>query len=165
MFITIIQLTPVWVWGLLAGLVALGLSQSRQREMSLTRATILPMVMVALSLWGAYGAFGHLAVALGGWAAGVGAALAHERYVTAVRGASYVRVITAERECLVRTSLRELPQLDGQRFSQVHRGTVVPADAIATAVRDEFGKVRIASRGHPDKLVASRLYANLFRAM
>ncbi len=49
----------------------------------------------------------------------------------------YVRVITAEREYLVRTSLRELlPQLDAQRFWQVHRGTVVRADAIATAVRD-----------------------------
>ena len=44
----------------------------------------------------------------------------------------YVRVITAEREHLIRTSLRELlPQLDPDRFWQVHRGTVVRADAIA----------------------------------
>ena len=40
----------------------------------------------------------------------------------------YVRVVTAEREHLIRTSLRELlPQLDAQRFWQVHRGTVVRA--------------------------------------
>jgi DNA-binding LytR/AlgR family response regulator len=78
----------------------------------------------------------------------------------------YVRVITAEREYLIRTSLRELlPQLDAQRFWQVHRGTVVRADAIATAVRDESGKVHLSLRGSKDKLVASRLYAHLFKAM
>jgi len=78
----------------------------------------------------------------------------------------YVRVITLEREYLIRTSLRELlPQLDEQCFWQVHRGTVVRADAIATAVRDETGKVHLTLRGHKDKLVASRLYAHLFKAM
>jgi DNA-binding LytR/AlgR family response regulator len=78
----------------------------------------------------------------------------------------YVRVITSEREYLIRTSLRELlPQLDSQRFWQVHRGTVVRADAIATAVRDDTGKVALTLRGHKDKLVASRLYAHLFKAM
>jgi len=78
----------------------------------------------------------------------------------------YVRVITAEREYLIRTALRELiPQLDETRFWQVHRGLVVRADAIATAVRDESGKVHLTLRGHKDKLVASRLYAHLFKAM
>ncbi|HKW82167.1 MAG TPA: LytTR family DNA-binding domain-containing protein [Burkholderiaceae bacterium] len=78
----------------------------------------------------------------------------------------YVRVITAEREYLIRTALRELiPQLDETRFWQVHRGLVVRADAIATAVRDETGKVHLSLRGHKDKLVASRLYAHLFKAM
>ena len=78
----------------------------------------------------------------------------------------YLRVITVQREYLIRTSLRELlPQLDGQLFWQVHRGTVVRAEAIATAVRDESGKVHLTLRGHPDKLTASRLYAHLFKAM
>ena len=78
----------------------------------------------------------------------------------------YVRVITAEREYLIRTSLRELlPQLDPQRYWQVHRGTVVRADAIATALRDDSGKVHLTLRGHKDRLVASRLYAHLFKAM
>jgi DNA-binding LytR/AlgR family response regulator len=78
----------------------------------------------------------------------------------------YVRVITAEREYLIRTSLRDLiPQLDKTRFWQVHRGTVVRSDAIATATRDESGKVHLTLRGHKDKLVASRLYAHLFKAM
>ncbi|CAM5779894.1 LytR/AlgR family response regulator transcription factor [Rhizobacter fulvus] len=78
----------------------------------------------------------------------------------------YIRVVTPAREYLIRTSLRDLlPQLDGQRFRQIHRGTVVRADAIATATRDESGKVHLTLRGHADKLVASRLYAHLFKAM
>ena len=78
----------------------------------------------------------------------------------------YVRVITAEREYLVRSSLRELlPRLDENQFWQVHRGTVVRADAIAQAVRDETGKVALTLRGHTDKLIASRLYAHLFKPM
>lgn len=89
MFIAIVQHTPVWVWGLLAGLVALGLSQTREREMSLARVTALPLVMIALSLSGVVSAFGHVPVALGGWAAGVGTALAFGRPLVAVRGAAW----------------------------------------------------------------------------
>jgi len=78
----------------------------------------------------------------------------------------YVRLVTTEREHLIRISLRELlPQLDMQRFWQIHRGTVVRADAIATAVRDEAGKITLTLRGHADKLGVSRLYAHLFKAM
>jgi DNA-binding LytR/AlgR family response regulator len=78
----------------------------------------------------------------------------------------YVRVVTAEREYLVRISLRELlPQIDLQRFWQVHRGTVVRSDAIATALRDEAGKITLTLRGHADRLPVSRLYANLFKPM
>jgi DNA-binding LytR/AlgR family response regulator len=78
----------------------------------------------------------------------------------------YVRVLTAEREYLIRTSLRELlPQLDPQRFWQIHRSVVVRADAIKTATREESGKVTLTLRDHADKLTASRLYAHLFKAM
>lgn len=78
----------------------------------------------------------------------------------------YVRVVTAEREHLIRTSLRELlPRLDAQRFWQVHRGTVVRAEAIAAAHRDEAGKVTLTLRGHPDRLAVSRLYSQRFKAM
>jgi DNA-binding LytR/AlgR family response regulator len=74
--------------------------------------------------------------------------------------------VTLEREYLVRISLRELlPQIDLQRFWQVHRGTVVRSDAIATALRDEAGKITLTLRGHADRLVVSRLYANLFKPM
>ncbi len=78
----------------------------------------------------------------------------------------YVRVVTAQREHLIRTSLRELlPQLDGQQFWQVHRGTVVQARCIASARREESGKVTLALRGRPETLTASRLYAHLFKGM
>ena len=78
----------------------------------------------------------------------------------------YVRVVTAEREALIRMSLRELvPRLSAERFWQIHRGTVVRADAIATATRDDSGKVTLTLRQRPERLVASRLYAHLFRGM
>jgi DNA-binding LytR/AlgR family response regulator len=47
----------------------------------------------------------------------------------------------------------------------VHRGTVVQARAIATARREESGKVTLTLRGRPEKLIASRLYAHLFKGM
>ena len=78
----------------------------------------------------------------------------------------YLRVITAEREHLIRQSLRELmPQLDPAVFWQVHRGTVVRASAIATARRDDSGKVALALRGRPETLPVSRLYAHRFKGM
>ena len=78
----------------------------------------------------------------------------------------YVRVVTAEREHLIRLSLRELlPQLDAQQFWQVHRSLVVRAAAITTATRDESGKVFLQLRGRAERLTASRLYAHLFKGM
>jgi DNA-binding LytR/AlgR family response regulator len=78
----------------------------------------------------------------------------------------YVRVVTAEREHLIRLSLRELlPQLDTSVFWQVHRGTVVQARCIATAKREETGKVTLSLKGRPEKIVASRLYAHLFKGL
>lgn len=78
----------------------------------------------------------------------------------------YVRVITRAREYLIRTPLRQLmEQLDAHHFWQVHRSVVVRADAIATAVRNDAGKVELTLRGHPGRLTASRIYAHRFKAM
>ena len=78
----------------------------------------------------------------------------------------YVRVLTEGHEYLIRTPLKELvPQLDPQRFWQVHRGTVVRADAIDSVTRDEAGKLHLQLRGRKDRLAVSRLYAHLFKAM
>jgi DNA-binding LytR/AlgR family response regulator len=78
----------------------------------------------------------------------------------------YVRVLTAGHEYLIRTPLKELlPQLDAQRFWQVHRGTVVRADAIDSITRDEAGKLHLLLRGRKERLPVSRLYTHLFKAM
>jgi DNA-binding LytR/AlgR family response regulator len=78
----------------------------------------------------------------------------------------YVRVLTEGHEYLIRTALKDLlPQLDAQRFWQVHRGTVVRAEAIESVTRDEAGKLHLALRGRKEKLPVSRLYAHLFKAM
>ena len=50
--------TPLWVWGLLLALLGLGLNQLFTRSVPLRRATLLPLAMVALSLYGATSAFG-----------------------------------------------------------------------------------------------------------
>jgi DNA-binding LytR/AlgR family response regulator len=78
----------------------------------------------------------------------------------------YVRVVTADREHLIRLPLKDLlPQLDPQLFWQVHRGTVVQARRITSARREESGKVTLTLAGRAEKLVASRLYAHLFKGM
>ena len=78
----------------------------------------------------------------------------------------YVRVVTAHREHLIRTSLRELqPQLDSRRFWQIHRGTIVRCDAVTSVLRDEAGKLTLTVHGHRNKLVVSRMYAHLFKPM
>lgn len=78
----------------------------------------------------------------------------------------YLRVLTAEREYLIRMPLRDLlPQLDPEVFWQIHRGTVVRADAIDRVTRDEAGKWRLSVRGLTDTFGVSRLYADRFRAM
>lgn len=78
----------------------------------------------------------------------------------------YVRVLTADREYLIRTPLKELlPQLDMNVFWQVHRGTVVNAASIDTVTRDEAGKLWLQLRTRAEKLPVSRLYAHLFKAM
>ncbi|MFZ4876522.1 LytR/AlgR family response regulator transcription factor [Janthinobacterium sp. Mn2066] len=78
----------------------------------------------------------------------------------------YINVVCQESEALIRTSLKELlPQLDPQQFWQIHRGTIVNASAIASAVRDDAGKLSLTLRQHPAQLRVSPLYAHLFRQM
>ncbi len=78
----------------------------------------------------------------------------------------YVRVLTSEREYLIRIPLKELtPQLDAQVFWQIHRGTLVRVPAIASVTRDEAGKTALSLRGREEKFAVSRLYSHLFKAM
>lgn len=68
--------TPLWVWALLAGLVALGLSQIRTRRAGLARAMALPLAMGTLSIYGTVSAFGATATVLACWALAAALALA-----------------------------------------------------------------------------------------
>ena len=78
----------------------------------------------------------------------------------------YVNVVTADSESLIRTSLKELlPQLDGNRFWQIHRGTVVNSTCIQAAVRDEAGKLSVRLCGRSESLAVSRVFAHLFKQM
>ncbi len=78
----------------------------------------------------------------------------------------YIRVLTAQREYLIRTPLKELlAQLDLQQFWQVHRGSVVQASQIEQVNRDEAGKLWLQLRSRPEKIAVSRLWAHLFKAM
>ena len=78
----------------------------------------------------------------------------------------YVRAVTARQDYWVRVSLRELlPQLDPERFWQVHRSTVVQIDAVARALRLENGTVQLELRERPEKLTVSRVHAARFKAL
>lgn len=78
----------------------------------------------------------------------------------------YVRVLLAQGEVLIRTPLKELmPQLDPAVFWQIHRGTVVRADAIESVTRNEAGRLSLKLRARPEGFGVSRLYADRFRAM
>jgi DNA-binding LytR/AlgR family response regulator len=47
----------------------------------------------------------------------------------------------------------------------VHRGTIVQARCVASARREESGKVTLSLRGRSETVTASRLYAHLFKGM
>ncbi|HVL09710.1 MAG TPA: DUF6622 family protein, partial [Burkholderiaceae bacterium] len=75
--VPILRNTPTWVWGLLAGLLALGISQLRDRTASVARVSLLPLAMTILSVSGTFSALGgtpHRVIAILAWL--VAAALA-----------------------------------------------------------------------------------------
>lgn len=68
--IQILRHTPLWVWGLLAGLLALGISQLRDRTASLVRVSLLPLAMTIFSVSGTFSALGgtpHRAMSIVAW--------------------------------------------------------------------------------------------------
>jgi hypothetical protein len=69
MLIQILLHTPRWVFVLFFALLALGVSQLFSREVPLRRASMLPVAMVGLSLYGVVSAFHAQPLALAAWAA------------------------------------------------------------------------------------------------
>lgn len=78
----------------------------------------------------------------------------------------YLRVVTREREALIRMTLRELlARLPADRFWQVHRSVVVQVRHLSHVERSEEGRLFLCLRGHADRLAVSRLFAHRFKAM
>lgn len=75
-------------------------------------------------------------------------------------------VLTARGEHVIRTSLAELlPQLDGERFWQVHRGTVVQVDRVKHIRRDGDGRMTLQVEGLERPVSVSRAYQARFKQM
>jgi len=62
---------PIWVWAIFAALIVVGISQSRNQMASAKRLLILPLVWMALGMWGIYSAFGLQAAPLVAWGSGL----------------------------------------------------------------------------------------------
>ena len=78
----------------------------------------------------------------------------------------YVNVATADSEALIRLPLKDLlAQLDPEQFCQVSRSSIVNMRHVASASRDETGKLSLALHGRADRLKVSPLFAHLFRQM
>jgi DNA-binding LytR/AlgR family response regulator len=78
----------------------------------------------------------------------------------------YTAVVTADGEALIRMTLRELiGQLDPAVFWQVHRSTVVNANAIAGFLRDGQGRLSLKLKQRSETLLVSETHCSRFRAM
>ena len=78
----------------------------------------------------------------------------------------YTRVQTMRYEALIRKPVRELvAELDPARFWQIHRSTLVSADAIDGVTRDLRGRQLVLIKGRTDKLEVSRSFVHLFKQM
>jgi hypothetical protein len=69
MVMEILSRTPVWVWGLLAALLAWGIAQSRDRLVAPSRLLLLPIVLLALGLSSMAAGFVALPAAAALWLA------------------------------------------------------------------------------------------------
>jgi hypothetical protein len=89
----ILKNTPTWVWGLLAALMALGISQLRTRKVSTTRMMLTPVAMTGFSIYGTATAFGGsllFGYVLVAWATAAAVVLSATAVLGAPRGAVYL---------------------------------------------------------------------------
>jgi DNA-binding LytR/AlgR family response regulator len=78
----------------------------------------------------------------------------------------YTCVMTRAGESLIRTPLAELVELlDPGTFWQIHRGTVVNMNAVASTRRDLGGRVFVTLKEGAAELPVSRAYAQRFKQM
>jgi DNA-binding LytR/AlgR family response regulator len=92
--------------------------------------------------------------------------LAVEEVLYFQAGDKYTEVVTANERHVIRMSLKELGQrLDPDRFTQIHRSTIVNLRAIERLDRDMLGRSLVHLKGHTDVLTVSRAYLARFRQM
>jgi DNA-binding LytR/AlgR family response regulator len=78
----------------------------------------------------------------------------------------YTRVVLAQSEALIRTPLKDLlDELDPDRFWQIHRGTIVRLDAVASVLREDAERQFVLLKGRPERLAVSRQFYHLFKQM
>ncbi len=80
--------------------------------------------------------------------------------------AKYTRLVTADRDSLIRMSLKELLEvLDPAEFWQVHRSAIVNVNAVAEVSRDARGLPKLHLKQRKEALEVSQPFAHLFRQM
>ena len=78
----------------------------------------------------------------------------------------YTRVVTADAEPLIRRSLKELQdELDPAMFWQIHRSTIVNANAIAGVTRTFGGRTFLKLKSRSERLPVSAAHEHLFKQM
>lgn len=78
----------------------------------------------------------------------------------------YTRLVTADRESLIRMSLKELLEvLDPGEFWQIHRSAIVNVNAIAEVSRDTRGHPVLHLKHRAEVLQVSQPFSHLFRQM
>jgi DNA-binding LytR/AlgR family response regulator len=105
------------------------------------------------------------------------------RYITAAQGGEirlitvdeicyfqadnkYTRVVTADRESLIRRGIGELVRaVDPAQFWQIHRSTIVNIDAVSGVARDFRGYLLVKLKKRRETLAVSERFAHRFRQM
>ena len=78
----------------------------------------------------------------------------------------YTLVATKEFDALIKTPIKDLLDgIDGERFWQIHRSTIVQAAAIENVTRDFRGQATVKVKGRKENLTVSRPFSHLFKQM
>ena len=78
---TVFSHTPLWVWAMLAALVALGLRQARAHVLTRSRLLLQPLALGGLSVVSAASAFGLQPATAAGWLLGAAAGVLSNRWL------------------------------------------------------------------------------------
>jgi DNA-binding LytR/AlgR family response regulator len=78
----------------------------------------------------------------------------------------YTVVVTTTAQSLINKTIKELlAELDPEVFLQIHRGTLVNINSIATIHRDSRGRLAVQLKGRKEILQVSASFAHVFKRM